>query len=103
MNKQSITSNIIPSVGMGITIHQYSDNKVGTIIQITNKRIVIQMDKAIRVDKNGVSELQEYTFEIDSSGDILIATLRKDGRYRITKTNQLITLNLRQGYYDYSF
>lgn len=103
--KKLTTSDIIPSIGMGITIQYWSDRKAGTIIQVerNNKRLIIQLDKSIRTDKNGMSECQEYRYEPNPEGSIRIATLRKDGRYRVSKTQMLVVLDIRDEYYDYSF
>src|SRR5277367_4802395 len=98
MKKKLTTSDIIPSVGMGATIQYWSDRKAGTIIQVerNGKRLVIQMDKSIRTDQNGMSECQEYEYERDPQGTIYIATLRKDGRYRVSKTKMTVALDVRK-------
>ena len=92
-------------IGMGATISCGSDSYPATLIQITQngKRIVLQEDKATRTDKNGMSECQTYDYTEDSNGRIFIATLRKDGRYRITGTTQAVFVGKRRCYYDYSF
>ena len=94
-----------PTVGMGACIITGSDRSPATVIQVTKSgnRIVLQEDKAIRVDDNGVSESQIYDFEIDEQGTTHIATLRKDGRYRISGGRQLVSLGKREKYYDFSF
>lgn|SRR5574337_164337 len=104
MKKKSTTSDI-PSVGMGATIRVGSDSYPTTIIQITRngKRIVIQEDNAIRTDNNGLSELQEYTYQTNPNGAIYIATLRKDGRYRLQGEQTPVYIGVRRKYYDPSF
>lgn len=96
-----------PVVGMGVTINFHSDSKAATIIQITHhgKRIVLQQDKATRTDYNGPSESQTYNYERDPLGALYIATLRKDGRYRLVgaTSGSTISLGIRREYYDYSF
>ena len=107
MKKKSNTSKpaTIPEVGMGATINYWSDRHPGTIIQVTRnyKRIVIQEDIATRIDNNGMSESQKYTYQPDPNGVIYIATLRKDGRYRITGGKTFVSIGYRDRYYDYSF
>lgn len=100
-----ILPEVQPLVGMGVTIQHWSDRGVGTIIQISHsdKRLVIQEDKTIRTDKNGMSEFQSYSYQRDPNGQIHIATLRKDGRYRISKTKRLVSLDVRNAYHDFSF
>lgn len=104
MKKKSTTSNH-PTIGMGATIQIGSDAHPATVIQITNngKRVVIQEDTATRVDNNGMSESQHYTYEPNPQGTIHIATLRKDGRWRLTGGKTPIILGYRRKYYDYSF
>jgi len=94
-----------PYEGMGATINHWSDRTAATIIQITHngKRLILQTDKTTRLDNNGMSEDQDYSYERDPEGQIYIATLRKDGRYRVSHTKQLVSLGHRSFYYDYSF
>ena len=104
MKKKLNTSNV-PKVGDGATIQLWSDRHACTVIQVTQngRRIVVQRDKATRVDSNGMSESQEYTFEPDTNGSTTIATLRKDGSYREVGGKTLIHIGSRSEYYDYSF
>lgn len=90
---------------MGATIHVGSDSYPATVIQVTRngKRVVVQEDNAIRVDTNGMSESQQYTYEPNPQGAIHIATLRKDGKYRETGGKTPISIGFRRKYYDYSF
>jgi hypothetical protein len=94
-----------PAVGMGATIQHFTDQTPVTIVQVspTGKKLVLQEDKAIRQDNNGMSEAQVYTYEQDSSGDLHVATLRKDGRYRIKGCKELVSIGRRVRYFDYSF
>lgn len=94
-----------PEIGMGATICHWSDQTPGTVIQITHKgkRIVIQEDKAIRTDNNGMSDSQSYDYEPDANGTTYIATLRKDGNYRLATRKTLVSLGVRRKYHDYSF
>jgi hypothetical protein len=95
----------IPEVGMGATICVGSDRYPATIIQVTQngKRIVIQEDKATRIDNNGFSEQQEYIIQPDLNGTIHIASLRKDGRYHEVGGATPITVGVRSKYYDFSY
>lgn len=104
MKKKSTTSNM-PTIGMGATIQIGSDSYPATVIQITQngKRIVLQEDNATRTDNNGLSELQEYTYQANPNGAIHIATLRKDGRYRLTGGKTPVSIGIRRKYYDPSF
>jgi hypothetical protein len=92
-------------VGMGATICIGSDRYPATVIQITRngKRIVLQEDFSTRTDNNGVSEMQHYNYEANPNGTINIATLRKDGVYRLTGGKTRVSIGCRSKYYDYSF
>jgi len=109
MKKKSTTYNTlpwtVPEVGMAATIHIGSDSHPATVIQVTRngKRVVVQEDLATRTDNNGMSESQQYTYQADPTGAIYIATLRKDGSYRVTGGKMPIHLGSRRKYYDYSF
>lgn len=104
MKKKSTTSDV-PSVGTGATIRIGSDSYPATIIQVTRngKRIVLQEDNATRTDSNGMSELQDYTYETNPNGTTHIATLRKDGRYRLVGEQIPVSIGIRRKYYDFSF
>lgn len=82
-----------PVIGMGATINHYTDRSPATIIDITpsGKIIYLREDKATRIDKNGMSESQEYLYEPDPEGKIYNATLRKDGHYRLAGCKALIS------------
>ena len=105
MKKTSTTSSIYPEVGMGVTMSVGSDRYPGTIIQVTQngRRVVFQRDNYKRTDNNGMSESQTYEFSPDPNGAIEIATLRKDGRYRITGGKTPVHIGSRDAYYDFSF
>jgi len=107
MNQNSNASNSIPEIGMGATIQHYSDRSACTIIHVSpsKKTIILQRDNATRIDNNGMSESQEYVYSRNHDGERYQATLRKDGRYRLSgaKTGETVYLNIRDEYYDFSF
>lgn len=94
-----------PVVGMGATIIHWTDRTPATIIDVSmsGKKILLQEDCSIRIDSNGMSEDQSYSYERDINGVIYSASLRKDGKYKITGTNTVIAIGNRRKYYDYSF
>jgi|SRR5208282_3469700 len=102
-------NNTSPEVGMGATVCYWSDRHAATIIRVENngKRIVVQEDISIRTDKNGMSESQSYQYEPNPNGTTHLASLRKDGSYRIvgqkTKNGTRISIGFRNQFYDYSF
>ena len=96
---------VIPEIGMGVTIYYYSDRTAATIIEMSKSKqtLILQEDLATRIDKNGPSTDQTYSYERNYEGLIHKATLRKDGRFRIAKSRSLVALGFREEYYDYSF
>lgn len=91
-------------VGDGVTIHLYSDSYAATVIKRTPKSITVQQDKAIRIDKNGMSEDQEYRFERDEKG--WVSTYRWSdvyGAFRSSGDQSIGITNGRYEYFDYSF
>lgn len=67
-----------PTVGMGATHVMHSDRHAYTVIAVspTGKRCIVQRDKAIRTDQNGMSDAQSYRFEADPQGALRVITLR---------------------------
>ncbi len=92
---------VVPEVGMGVTVLCWTDRHAGTITHVTPKTITVQRDKAIRVDKNGMSENQEWRFEPDPLGSMGIFRLTKRG-WRNAGGNGL-AIGERDEYYDFSF
>lgn len=102
-NQNSISSEL--EIGMGATIQFHSDRIACTVIDISpsGHQITLQEDQATRTDNNGFSESQSYTFNRNKEGQVYLATLRKDGRYRLSGAKETVTLGIRDKYYDFSF
>jgi hypothetical protein len=94
-----------PEVGMGITEIWYSDRRAGTIIEVSRsgKRAKFQYDRAIRIDKNGMSREQDYRYERDAQASIVSISLRKDGKWRVANGERRVVLGIRDQYHDYGF
>lgn len=98
-----------PQVGQGATVLYWSDRHAGTIIEVSKnkKRVVVQRDKAKRVDANGMSDAQTYEFTPDPEGQTWVFSLRKNGRW--AQVGETMSGGLRLGigyrseYYDYTF
>ncbi len=58
----------VPEVGMGATILGWSDRHPATIVGWDGKVLTIQRDNAERIDKNGLSETQEYVYTPNLNG-----------------------------------
>lgn len=96
---------IIPTVGMGATYIGFTDRHPFTVVGISKsgKRITLRRDTATRTDTNGMSEDQEYEYSPDESGEVLSASLRSDGSWRVVNGSSRIELGYRRKYHDYSF
>ena len=105
MKNSNATTNKFPEIGAGVTIIHWTDREPATIIGISAsaRRITIQVDKSIRIDRNGMSEMQEYRYDPDPEGAIFVVSLRADGNWRIAKSNTTVSLYGRRKYHDYSF
>jgi hypothetical protein len=98
-----------PEVGMGCTILRYTDRDAATIIEVNSKKtvIVIQEDNATRIDKNGMSECQDYAYTPNTDATKLTFTKRKNGAWVRMKEplqgGQRVAIGYRDSYHDYSF
>ena len=99
------TQNVIPTVGMGITICSYSDRHAGTITKVSpsGKTFWYKQDDAERIDNNGIGDAQTYKYTFNEKMPNEKVTMRKNGQWRATGTNYYIALDVRDEYYDYSF
>ena len=105
----------VPVIGMEATITSYSDRHAGTVINVGPKMVVIQEDKSIRTDTNGMSDCQSYRYERDSEGRLVTFRQDRSGHWREVKFNSEsrryrfvdggcgLVLGNRDSYYDYSF
>ena len=89
-----------PEIGMGATELLYSDRHAYTIIAKTRCTITVQQDKAIRTDKNGMSDCQTYDFERDPEGTVKIVRKTKRG-WKSHGTR--FAIGYRDEHYDFSF
>ena len=93
-----------PKVGDGATINMYTDRKAATIVEVlTPKKIRVQLDNATRIDSNGMSEVQDYSYERDPEGPIYTFTQRKNGMWIESKGSNGLTIGIRRQYHDFSF
>ncbi len=92
-----------PEVGMGVTFLYYTDRSAGTITKVSpsGKTIQVKADKATRIDNNGMSESQDYTYEPDPEAQEVTARLTKSGWK--TKSGTRLAIGYRRAYHDYSF
>lgn len=93
----------IPTVGMGATMCGWTDRHAATIIKVTPKSVTVQRDNATRVDPNGMSETQGYTYTRNPQGETEVYRLNKKGQYRGTGGHGGVIFGIREEYYDFSF
>ena len=93
---------IAPAVGMGATIIYYTDRVAGTIVKVTKCQVHVQTDKAIRIDKNGMSDAQEWRHERDPDGEIKVFHKSKRG-YVNTRKGIRLGIGYRNTFHDFSF
>lgn len=108
-----------PEVGMAATICGWSDRHAATVVDVFKYRgsilVTVQEDKATRIDKNGFSENQEYTYERNPNGRKSTFKL-KEGRWIAVGPDPItckgwsegngygsLRLGHREEYYDHSF
>jgi hypothetical protein len=96
------TAEVAPEVGMGVTMCFWTDRTAGTVIKMTACTVTVQEDKATRIDSNGMSDAQNYSYERDPSGPVDVFRKTKRG-WRSSKSGAYLVLGDRRKFYDYSF
>lgn len=95
------SAQVEPQVGMGATITAYTDRYAATIVKVTAVQVHVRRDIATRIDKNGFSESQEYSYQ--PNPEALIDIFRKTKRgWRNSAGNGLL-IGERRAYHDFSF
>ena len=95
------------------TVFYYTDSHVYEVVKVEKQNhIFIRRMKAIRVDNNGMSEMQKYKFESDFNRKIIelkfsykhwkqVITDKFTNAKRLENIN--ISFGIAKEYYDYSF
>jgi hypothetical protein len=99
---QSGSQQPIPVVGMAATMLGWTDRVAGTVVKVTKCQVHVQRDKSVRMDNNGMSENQEYSYERDPDGDITVYRMTKRG-WKSNSSKTGLLLGIRDEHYDYSF
>ena len=106
---------IEPEVGMGGTLVYWTDRHACTVAVVHGPDLIeVQQDHAVRVDKNGLSESQTYTFERDANAPLRLfkrdrkgwwrrAERRPDGRIVFLETVAGLQICARNQYEDPHF
>lgn len=120
IDSRSVRGEPEPYIGMGASILMWSDRHAGSIVEVFKKKdivyIAVQEDNAVRVDKNGMSESQEYEYSPNPNGAIryyrkmppygfwqAVYINPKSGRFNVLKGGGGVKIGVRDHYYDYSF
>lgn len=92
-----------PVVGMGVTVLMWTDRQPGTITRVSKSGKVFwfKRDNYQRVDSNGMSESQEYTFTPNPDAAEECVSLRNTGAWK-SACGQ-VRLGSRDKYHDFSF
>lgn len=113
----SCTAAPLPEVGDGATILGWSDRHPATVVAVFKQGkydfVQVQSDNYKRIDKNGMSESQEYEYTPNPDGSVSTYRLRNDvwecvrksdtGRYVKTGSDSNVVFGRRERYYDFSF
>lgn len=93
-----------PVVGMGLTLLHWTDREVATITKVSpsGKTFWFKADIATRIDSNGMSECQVYSYSPDDTAPERKAVLTRRGRWKEIRGSQ-IRLDARIAYHDFSF
>lgn len=104
-----------PVVGMGATVLWWSDRSPATIIKVEGNMVALREDNARRIDKNGMSDCQdyeytpnelgrEYNFRLNAKKGRWEQVYRNSGsgRWVVSKGCGLI-IGRREKYHDFSF
>lgn len=110
------TANRAPVVGEGATICYARDRHAATIIAYDDvkKIITVRQDKATRIDNNGMSDMQGYTYEPNEKGSEYMFKLKsgkwvemlkneQSGRLNQVKGGCGIIIGIRDEFYDFTF
>jgi hypothetical protein len=107
-----------PEVGMGATLLSYTDRHAGTITKVETIRgkmyITVQEDHSKRIDKNGMSECQDYEYSPNANGRTETFRTATNGMWeRVYKSPETgrwkkstcggVRIGSRETYHDFSF
>ena len=118
MYSRMVLNEPMPEVGTAATLLSWSDRHPATVIEVKDIRgtiyITVQEDDHTRIDNNGMSESQEYTYTPNPNGPTSSFRKNKKGFWESVVLNAEtgrwnkrgcggIKLGSREYYYDYSF
>jgi hypothetical protein len=98
-----------PKVGDGATVVAWTDRAAATIVEVSKsgKTVVAQRDTARRIDKNGMSDCQDYECTPNPNGCRETFTLRANGAWvekgQPMRGGSRLSIGERRPYFDFSF
>jgi hypothetical protein len=115
----STAAPVMPNVGDAATLCFWTDRSPATVIEVKkvgqSNIVFVQVDKAIRTDKLGMSDSQDYTYERDPEGRVssfrynhgkknweLVYLNPDTGRY-VKSGGYSVYFGRREKFHDYSF
>jgi hypothetical protein len=92
-----------PFPGYGCTVILYSDRHAATITRVSpsGKTFWYRQDKATRIDTNGMSDYQTYSYEPDPDAPEIQVRMTKKGWKNAQ--GSYVAVGYHREYYDYSF
>ena len=102
-------SGTAPKVGEGATILGWTDRHAATVIEVSKsgKAVSVQRDTQNRIDKNGMSDMQEYECTPNPNGCRQTFTLRANGAWvekgQPMRGGARLSIGERRPYFDFSF
>ena len=111
---QSGMNSAEPEFGIGCTILGWTDRQAATVVEVGKNFVIVQADRAIRTDGNGVSECQSYLFERNPDGGRYTFKRSRCGAWKeawVGESGRLCTggggrrlmIGHRDHYHDFSF
>lgn len=104
----STSAPVEPKAGIGATLCLWTDRHAYTVTWVgpSGKTLLATRDKATRIDNNGMSDAQTYSYQTVEDAERVKFTLRSNGRWvrqGETKGGATLALGYRKEYYDHSF
>lgn len=95
----------VPQVGKGATILYWTDRDAYEVLDVRKdgKECDIQAYDPKRIDSNGMSEVQIYSYEKLIGPVITLVYKYKSWRYKTSNAKVNIIFGVKHHYYDYSF
>lgn len=98
---------IVPEVGMPATLVCWSDRKAGEILEVSDNKMTLKWRPfdAKALHKGMTDSGQEWDLTSNPNNPVLTFSYRKNGQWieKGEKRGNILVLNLKNHFYDYSF